>query len=323
MLSIYILKPANYPGTAFHDEIVLNLASQGNQVTSREIGSIPELSKSMLNEILDYDVIILLISDVIGENYLNNADQIIKAVLETDDKLFISVQREGNSVGFNRETVRKARMMRYKDESSSAIDRILIQINGSINSLLSDRIGKKEQAKVVRENIENSKTKFIENTTKGLENRERKFKSNATLWYMARFASIAFGIGVATLLTYLGVNNLTTKNDWSLVTFYTIKSLLIIILLISLSKYAFSLARSNMSESLRIADRLHAISFGEFFLNVFNEQINPAELKDIFRDWNINNQSNSFSTQSTSDYDPKIIEKWIEIVDKIKGNPKE
>jgi len=76
-----------------------------------------------------------------------------------------------------------------------------------------------------------------------------------------------------------------------------------------------------MSESLKIADRIHAISFGKFYLQVFNQQINPGEIKDIFRDWNINNQSNNFSTQTT-DYDPKLFDKVLDIVAKIKGSEK-
>ena len=74
-----------------------------------------------------------------------------------------------------------------------------------------------------------------------------------------------------------------------------------------------------MSESLKIADRIHAISFGKFYLQVFNDKINPDEIKEIFRDWNINNQMNNFSNQSSSDYDPKIIERSIELIDKIRN----
>jgi hypothetical protein len=107
--------------------------------------------------------------------------------------------------------------------------------------------------------------------------------------------------------------------NWSLTTFYALKSIFIIILLIAASKYSFTLAKSYMSESLKIADRIHAISFGKFYLQVFNDKINPDEIKEIFRDWNINNQLNNFSNQSSSDYDPKIIERSIELIDKIRN----
>jgi len=78
-----------------------------------------------------------------------------------------------------------------------------------------------------------------------------------------------------------------------------------------------------MSESLKIADRIHAISFGKFYLQVFNQQVEPTEIKEIFRDWNINNQTNTFSSQQSNDYDPKLIEKISELVEKIKGGSKE
>ena len=55
--------------------------------------------------------------------------------------------------------------------------------------------------------------------------------------------------------------------------------------------------------------------------NTFNIIIDE-EIKEIFRDWNINNQNNNFSNQSVSDYDPKIIEKTIEIIDKMRMSNK-
>ena len=74
-----------------------------------------------------------------------------------------------------------------------------------------------------------------------------------------------------------------------------------------------------MSESLKIADRIHAISFGKFYLQIFKNNLNPNDIKEIFRDWNINNQENNFSKQNSDDYDPKLLEKAIEIVNRVKG----
>lgn len=71
-----------------------------------------------------------------------------------------------------------------------------------------------------------------------------------------------------------------------------------------------------MNESLKIADRQHAISFGKFYLQVVNE-IEPNDLKEIFRDWNISNRS-SFYDQNPNDFDPKVLENFISLIKNIK-----
>jgi hypothetical protein len=60
---------------------------------------------------------------------------------------------------------------------------------------------------------------------------------------------------------------------------------------------------------------------GNFIYNlqIFKNNLNPNDIKEIFRDWNINNQENNFSKQNSGDYDPKLLDKAIEIVNKVKG----
>jgi hypothetical protein len=62
-----------------------------------------------------------------------------------------------------------------------------------------------------------------------------------------------------------------------------------------------------MVEALRNADRSHAISFGEFYLQAYGTDTDWAELKEAFQHWNIDSGS-VFADQKTSDFDPKLLE---------------
>ena len=72
-----------------------------------------------------------------------------------------------------------------------------------------------------------------------------------------------------------------------------------------------------MVEAIRNSDRIHAISFGEFFLNAYGNVATREEVRDVFGNWNIDNGS-SFITQSPKDYDPQIIENLINAVNAFK-----
>ena len=66
-----------------------------------------------------------------------------------------------------------------------------------------------------------------------------------------------------------------------------------------------------MNEAFKNSDRMHAISFGEFYLNAFSERTNWEELKEVFQHWNMDKNS-SFASQSAKDFDPQFFEKVIE-----------
>ena len=63
-----------------------------------------------------------------------------------------------------------------------------------------------------------------------------------------------------------------------------------------------------MVESIRCSDRIHAISFGKFFLDAYGSEATRQEVIQAFSSWNIDNGSTSFRNQSSEDYDPKIDE---------------
>ena len=75
-----------------------------------------------------------------------------------------------------------------------------------------------------------------------------------------------------------------------------------------------------MSESLKSADRMHAISFGKFYLKVYGSDDTWPELKEVFQHWNID-RSSSFSSQTTAEFDPKIIESMLEFIRVFEQSP--
>jgi len=103
---------------------------------------------------------------------------------------------------------------------------------------------------------------------------------------------------------------------------FAIKGLVVVGLLVALSKYAFTLGKSYMNESLKNSDRLHAISFGKFYLQAYGDVVEPEDVKDVFQHWNIDKDS-SFSDLKTDNFDPRIFESALEIAKVMTKNDKE
>ncbi|HET7817707.1 MAG TPA: hypothetical protein VFL70_00215, partial [Bacteroidia bacterium] len=240
--------------------------------------------------------------------------------VHSENKLFIPIYGPKVDQKMLPESFLSLTGLRIESFSESSIVKLVIRINESINLYLGKKIATEEKSQEIKEKIEGSAPIYISETLKELTKREAYQKYAAQFWYMLGFLALISGVCVAVLVTNHGLIYFGEKENWSLTIFYSLKSIFIIVLLIAASKYCFNLAKSYMNESLKIADRIHAISFGKFYLQVFNQQINPGDIKEIFRDWNINNQTNTFANQSAAEYDPKFLEKLVEIIDKIKGS---
>ncbi|MCG3741768.1 hypothetical protein [Vibrio cincinnatiensis] len=76
-----------------------------------------------------------------------------------------------------------------------------------------------------------------------------------------------------------------------------------------------------MNESLKNSDRLHAISFGKFYLQAYGDIVTPDDVKEVFQHWNIDKDS-SFRKLGSDSFDPRIFESAIEIARVLTKNEK-
>jgi hypothetical protein len=324
MAKIYLLgqKIEMDKNLSLYYELNYRLKELGHEIFDEDTDYGKEQEYSFKKAILSSDIIIPIITkySLKSNNFLNELVQLRNYTNHRDDKLLIPII--AGEIDFENlpESLFSINFITLKDKLSvNEINAVVKKINDAINSFLGKKIATDEKAQEIKEKIEKTAPSYIAETISELNSREKYQRRTALFWYILGFLSLVSGIAVAFWFSNIALSVFKGKENWSLTTFYALKSIFIIILLIAASKYSFTLAKSYMSESLKIADRIHAISFGKFYLQVFNERINPAEIKEIFRDWNINNQSNNFTNQSASDYDPKIIERTIELIDKIKN----
>lgn len=203
-------------------------------------------------------------------------------------------------------------------EPDEIAKKIHLQIILKLRSDHESSIERKEQL----QKIEITSAKFIEDALEKLEKREQQLEKRANTWNLLGWGALILGVLASTIL--VGLTAFFTNGvieNWPQVFYYAIKSLIIITLLIASSKYAFTLASSYMTESLKNSDRIHAISFGKFFLQAFGENLDTSEVKEIFQHWNISSES-SFSKLKTAEFDPKIVEAILSVADVVKTKDK-
>lgn len=291
---------------------------------SVSIRDIPINEITLSNEkkrIIDTDVVIISFPIGFDETNINRTARLLDAVRDFPAVHLVCLSHEQSQMHFASDLV-EIRYLLYPDFSITSREKLVSSLVGRINQEIGDKISSTgiQNAQAVKEAIEDLSPSYIDETKKSLNTREKDFKILAMWCYGIGLALILIGVVIATILLFQEKGTSESK-DWEHLTFFTLKSIFIIALLLSASKYCYSLGKSYMSESLKIADRVHAMSFGEFYITVFNRQITPADVKEVFQNWNIDTKTNSFASQ-TADYDPKLIEKIIELIEKVRGGSK-
>lgn len=191
------------------------------------------------------------------------------------------------------------------------IDEILPRIERAIAAFIGRRAAIESAETKTAEKIQNNAADYIRVAIDSLQKLEGRDRSLSYLWYFMGFASLVFGISFALVgLTHASKQTGLATETLILV---SLKTIVVIGLLVACAKYAFSLGKSYSSESLKSSDRIHAIRFGEFYLRAFGDKTKWEELKEVFQHWNIDRNS-SFSSLDTSHFDPKIIESLMDIM---------
>jgi hypothetical protein len=191
------------------------------------------------------------------------------------------------------------------------IGEVIIQIELAITAFLGRRAAEEKQKIEVKERIESNAASYVEEAIKSLIVHESRNRRRSDFWYYLGYATLIAGVifGIYSIAQFSN----STDQSWIRYAYLALKSLIVVGLLIACSKYAFTLGKSYTNEALKGADRIHAISFGRFYLRAFGEKSDWTQLKEVFQHWNID-KSSAFSSLDGNSFDPKFVETLIELV---------
>jgi hypothetical protein len=198
-------------------------------------------------------------------------------------------------------------------------DKISTQVSVIVARHLVERAERERKEKQVHERIESNSAIFIKKAMASLEQRERQNRLLGIVWYSFGLVTLLCGIGASLFELPLLINHevripmRAAQEPWVIFAYTSLKNLIVIGLLIAGSKYSYILGKSFMQESLKSAERIHAISFGEFYLNAYGDKAEWTEMKEVFQHWNITSTS-AFSETDPSQYDPKILETIADVL---------
>jgi len=192
---------------------------------------------------------------------------------------------------------------------------IALEIASAVERVAARHQAREEQRHEVRERVESTAAKFIETSLKELRARESRYRAAAYVWYGVAYLSLSAGLGIA---LWRAANLSGHLASWIDFAAFAAVGVVVLGLLVSVARFAFMLGKSFMVESLRNSDRIHAISFGEFYLRAFPDNLEWSQVKDAFQHWNIDKGS-SFLGQTSADFDHEIFRTAIAVAEALRA----
>ncbi len=294
------------------------LLAEGHEVLGIEtltVGS--DLNKEISKLLYEADAVIALLTEnsISSKNVLNEITISQAQVSAMNNKLFLPLVIGSIEIpNFLRDTL----LEMVPDLSTEYLQKVILNINRAVAHNKAVKVERQRVKELKSEQLEVSKTEFIREAEGRLTEKENSLKNSATMWYVFGYLALILGVIAAFALIK---ESLSGTMEISKIILLSLKGIIGVGLLVASSKYAFTLGKSYMNESLKNSDRLHAISFGKFYLQAYGDVASPEDVKDVFQHWNISKDS-SFNEVKADSFDPRVLESAIEIARVMTKNDK-
>jgi len=268
----------------------------------------------------DADVFLALVTDHSDKSYYFNIEvtSAISYVAHSNrDKLILPVVLNQASLNDGDLGAFQALFGRTDD-----FEFLVDEIENAISRFEGFRLAQEEIKALRGKVLEEKSADYIKETIEDLKAREKAGRYFASWWHFAGYAALIVSAIVVFTLWWIAERSFAqAAPETNRLLFDAVKGVTIVALLLGLSRYSFLLAKTHQLEALKNADRLHAISFGKFYMRVFSNQITQAEIKEVFQHWNTAGSSD-LSHLDVEKIDSRFVELFEKVTDKFEGKKK-
>lgn len=197
----------------------------------------------------------------------------------------------------------------YIQVTPEEVDLAATRVLDAINKFQGRRAAIKERGEEKKRNTDD----YITSEISKLERKQVGAKRIYYIWNLIGFFTLV--ISAVFLLTKLSDTAIDINSSQAIAVI--IKSILVVSFLIAMSRYSFLMGKIALDESITLGERIHAISFGKVFIQMFSDDFTKEEMYKVFENWNTT-PSKGTDKYKAEDYDPNLIKVITELVKVVK-----
>lgn len=308
MASIFLSYPS--PDVEMAQSVANQLKERGHSVFLDQESIHPgsHWYKDISRSLKEAEVFIALVTPNSDESYYFNvevAGAISYLAAQNEDKLILPIV-------IDRSEIPNKDLNIYQGifGKSEYLQDLIHNVDTAIVRFSAVKLAEKEkneaEIKAQSEALKANAADYVNETVGDLTARETELKGSAKLWYGVGFASLLLSV-VAVIYLWLVSSQVVSDGSATGLAFNVAKGITIVGLMLTISRYCFLLGKGYMTEALKNSDRIHAISFGKFYLQVYGGKVSSEEMREVFQNWNTNGTT-EFSSQNVNDVESKILD---------------
>lgn len=240
----------------------------------------------------------------------------LQSELDAREKFF--AEREKSLIERQREFERHLRQREVEIEALRAhLQKEIAEKEAKLQQALIDlQLEKERYSEESRRKIEQTSKDYVVDALNALDKKEKQFHFISKVWSAIGAVSLSFGMVFFVYITISSSFTLPLSITWEFITFSVFKGLVAVSLLAGLTKYSFLFSNSYMQESLKNADRRHAINFGKFYLESYGAAAEWSQVKEAFEHWNISG-TNAFNRHEDPTTEISALEKAVLLIERV------
>ncbi|HCB2506898.1 TPA: toll/interleukin-1 receptor domain-containing protein, partial [Klebsiella pneumoniae] len=246
--------------------------------------------EDILKHLKNADVFIALVTEHSDKSYYFNIEvtgAISYVANSNRDKLVLPVVLDKEALNDSDLGAFQALFARSDDMTN-----LVNEIVNAISRFEGARVAQEERKEIRAKVLKDESADYISETIEDLKAREKDGRQLSSRWHFAGYGALVASVIFVLILWFLAERSFVESPlDTTRLIFDAIKGVTVVALLLGLARYSFLMAKTHQLEALKNADRLHAISFGKFYMRVFSTQISQTELKEVFQHWNTSGAS--------------------------------
>ena len=197
----------------------------------------------------------------------------------------------------------------YIQVAPEEVDLAATRVLDAINKFQGRRAAIEEKGEEKKRNTDD----YISSEISKLESKQVGAKRIYYLWNVIGF----FTLVISAVFLLIKLSDMAIDVNSSQAIAMIIKSILVVSFLIAMSRYSFLMGKIALDESITLGERVHAISFGKVFIQMFSDDFTKEEMYKVFENWNTT-PSKGTDVYKSEDYDPNLIKVITELVKVIK-----
>lgn len=146
-----------------------------------------------------------------------------------------------------------------------------------------------------------------------------KLKCAASRWSFISILILIFGFLIGIGFSFFGYLYGPKINDleWPELLIFSVKGIFLVSAFVAASGYSFMKSNAFTHEEIIVSNRIHAIKFGQLYLEIYGNTVERGEMQKIFENWNISSDT-AFLKHKNEKSDPVKFSEFLDSLRKVK-----